>query len=592
MGRNLTITRRTFHLGSILIGLFGALTGVACGIQAGIEDLGGGLLLPDASLLDRPGRRLASGQFSRLTVDGSLDDGGRVLALRHDGEKAPALAIIPFLKSDGEQCEIGNIVGFDRLSSRIDLQLPPLIAVQMTQDESGRGEIRFVDFQCEERMPRLENATLPRTSFPEVQPRGLLALNAERDLYFVDVSERKLELIFDRVTQARVMSGKLWILREGQLIVMDSKLKEIARLGEAVSSFAIAGGSDLDVVFQDGDQVITWSEKGETRTVASDACAPGVLATGIIAYYSPCADRKIWLELPAAALGVEGSSGPENTETSGRLLIEGPQENLTAYPPRLNLSYGSEPSELLFVTSPDPAAIRGSIVSASVPKSPKVEAGEPLKLTTELVVEDAALVSGDIYVGWDRTVGDLYVLARDSKNRISGVTFVAERVRPNPGVSAFANRGVLLDFDSATQTGEFSLIQDEGDETVIERLVPGVPVQAFVYESKTGNAAFVANYSAPFGDVFLVESGKPDSVASNAYIDTLRFLDQPRAVTYLSRSRLAEGTELHAYLIEAGLDLLIADGVNEYRGLPWPSPGVLYGVWSGENAGIWLSKAR
>ena len=53
----------------------------ACDFSSGLKDVGDALGNPDAALLDAPGRKLVDGKFRKITVDGSLAEGGKVIAL-------------------------------------------------------------------------------------------------------------------------------------------------------------------------------------------------------------------------------------------------------------------------------------------------------------------------------------------------------------------------------------------------------------------------------------------------------------------------------------------------------------------------------
>src|SRR6187551_1256746 len=98
----------------------GVVLTAGCDIN-GLIDIGDGLLDPDAGLLDRPGRRLVSGTYSGLKIAGSSENGGYVLARRTDTDEH-RLAVVPFL--EGEACEYAPAFGYDRFSSRINLDFP------------------------------------------------------------------------------------------------------------------------------------------------------------------------------------------------------------------------------------------------------------------------------------------------------------------------------------------------------------------------------------------------------------------------------------------------------------------------------------
>jgi hypothetical protein len=73
--------------------------------------------------------------------------------------------------------------------------------------------------------------------------------------------------------------------------------------------------------------------------------------------------------------------------------------------------------------------------------------------------------------------------------------------------------------------------------------------------------------------------------------ETTRFLEQPRALSFLRQSDTGYYS-LRAYLIDAELELTVHNAVSEYRIVPWPAPGILYAVPTGDDQGLWYAKAR
>ena len=69
-------------------------------------------------------------------------------------------------------------------------------------------------------------------------------------------------------------------------------------------------------------------------------------------------------------------------------------------------------------------------------------------------------------------------------------------------------------------------------------------------------------------------------------------MDEPEALIYLAQEDEGKPASLRAWLLNDQLELMISPSVDEYRLIPWPSPGILYSVASGPDAGIWLSKSR
>ena len=189
------------ELGLPLLALAAGATGSACNLADNLGDLGDSLLNPDAELLEVPGRQLAQGHYSHLELDGSLDSGGWVVAQRHDLDEQ-AVSIISFA-GDG-QCDLPGAVQFRRISSRVDLSLPGLLAYER-RDDDGAPIVDFAGFDCTSRLTPVKNGKLPSASFPRSSPRGLLLLAHDGRLLLVDAVDQQLRDIATEVTFGFVM---------------------------------------------------------------------------------------------------------------------------------------------------------------------------------------------------------------------------------------------------------------------------------------------------------------------------------------------------------------------------------------------------
>lgn len=566
----------------VSVGLAAAQPGC---LEAGFRDLGDSILDPNAALLDKPGRRLASGSYSGLLIDGSLEEGGRVLAYHHEKEKV-SLSVIPFL--EGTACDFSPVIAFERISSKVDIDLDAVVAVQTTGETGGRGTIKFINFDCEERMPPLKDAYLPRVAFPSKSPRGVLSSTGDGDLYLIDPVKREQILISSEVSQISVNGSELWTLEHGALVVRDEEFGVISQFGENVTTYIFGpGGKDGDdVYFLDESGLSGWSEEKGVRAITRDACSPFMLSPQVLAYFSPCEERRLMLEMPAQTVGLDAKKG--------RVTVRGPAHILTQTWPILRFGFEDGPSRILALKGEDAGASSGTLVALDIPKEPSLDEDGFVNISEQELGDGFYLVGNDLFKNYSAGAGDLYVLREDDDHVILDVEFIKGDIAPLPGSGALSDRGVLSEFDRESRVGRLTRLDDGKSSTDIELLTKKVPYQSFVTESETGDFAYVGEFDvkAAVGKAFLLHKGKPKAVAERSLVGTLRFLEQPRALVYLSPSSKPSGTELHAYLLESGIDLLVQDGVTEYRGLPWPAPGILYSVWEGENAGIWFSKAR
>jgi hypothetical protein len=581
--------RRSLVLGACL--LCAPLVALGCDFAA-LADIGETLLDPDAALLDSPGRRLVEGTYSSLVVDGSRESGGNVVALRWDTPEQ-RVAIVPY--PEGEPCEIKPAVDFERVSSRVDVALEGLLAVQQTEDESGRGKIVFVGFDCEERLPSLPDALLPSVLYPSDEPRGMLTITGSGELLLIDAVNVSVEKLASDVVTAQVKSGLIFTLEGGEFVVRDERFEELARGGRGVTDFVTTGGDVITAAFVDADGLSIFDLDSGIEPVASDACAPESLGSDVVAFYAPCAERRMNLLLAGARVGQEGKVqllGPRNVI---RLA-----ETLTSWG-----GGDSTPTELTFVTAEDEGARLGALRHAAIPADAEfiprasesgLAAEATLEFTAPVIEEEVFLSGGELYLEWDGEAGTLVALARDDDRQVVGVETLAVRVAQLPGSTPFSSRGVLAHYEDGL--GDLVRLRELSSDVggvATEVLARGVPIQTHQVDPETGDVAFVANVdSRGRGDLVLMAGdGEPRVVVEGGVLpDKERFLEQPRGIIYLGWSDEPYVANLHAWLRDSELDLLIHEDVSEYRSLPWPSPGVLYAVPEGDDAGLWFSKAR
>lgn len=571
---------RTLRMGPSLFLL--CWTAVGCDLASGLTDIGGALGNQDKALIDSPGRRVAAGKFRSLLVDGSLKDGGHVIALEETDE-GERLAIIPYV--DGSACYVDPAVNVERLSSRVDVELPGVLSVQRDSDESRRGEINFFAFNCKEVIEPIDNSSLPQVAFPDVSPEGLLALSASGDLYFVKPEERERILVASGVSQARTHGDTLWAVEDGRLVIRDRDLEIIAETGSAVREFAITGGSTVHAAYVDEEGLFAFNEEDGATLVATTGCTPIAWGADTVAYLDPCDERRLRVIIPGDRLG----------KTEETVTLIGPR-NVILHD-RAQAFFGSQVTEILLLQG-EPGADRGSLVVSTLAEDAEPEEGV-LRLDTLVLEEsDATLRWGVALTHFDGVSGTLVQVVRED-NDITGLRPLAERVAQLPGGTASSGRGILTDFDG--QTGTLNLLLTNAEETSTFTLAEKVPVQTQVAELDTGRVLFIGDSDdGATGSLYLTAGAQasasaltlPRKIAEDVYVDTARFLEQPHGVAYLARRSGSDHPTLEVWLLESELTVEVSDAVSEYRTVPWPAPGILYAVPEGPNVGLWFAKAR
>jgi hypothetical protein len=553
----------------------------------GLVDIGDSLLDPDAALLDHPGRQLIKGHYSGLKIAGSSENGGYVLA-RRDGADPPAVALVPFLT--GDHCEYSPAFGYDRFSSRVDIELPGTISVQVDQNDqnSAYGTVRFIDYACNEVIGEIPDTALPGPLFPGIEPFGMLSRSTDGTLYLVDVKEQKRKLVAPLVDYGVVAGSLLFTLESGEIVIRDEDLKEVGRTGSGVQALVATGGPRLPLAYVDETGMHVWNEKSGESPLSEDACSPWYIGLDAVAYYDPCDSGRLAIHAPKdfifGAADVDGLvtlRGPEKTVLSSLTMMPGVAKapaSLSEITLVMAQAAGTRNGDLLVLTVPDDAATDDDDV--------QLEAVSLAKNVTY------APEHGVYYKNYDDERGTLLDFERDDDGRVSGVVELLEDVASVPYASPYSYLGVLGSYDG--EAGNLVRLTRKKDGTVARDLIgENVPLQKFVGDYKTEMVAYVSEIDEDgLGILTIVDELGPFQVAENVFIDEIDSLDDPQGVVFTSPSKVSGAFELHAWLIEAELDLLIHDAASEYFAIPWPSPGVLYAVPEGDDAGLWFAKAR
>lgn len=564
--------------GRSLVGLT-ALT-AACNIESGVGDLASSLLDPDPSTIEGPGRRVAQGSYSDLELDASLSVGARLLALRHDREESE-LAIIPF--EGGEACHVAPADRFMRLASQVDVNLTPIVGY-LTAHDDGRTDLHFVDFDCREVMPPVEQVGLPQVLYPRADATGLLALSDSGIVYFIDVTKPEVRVVADNVRSGRVGNSHLWLVENGVLNARDDNFEVAASYGTDVREFALFSGlSDPSVTdaayIEDSTLYLASGTSGKVLELAEDACnITDIGHSGAFAFYSPCESRRLAIAYRRQLAGLEPN------EVRVAHLSDGAID-----PRQIDLFWGDAYAAALFLVSDDSRATSGALLFQVF----DAETGDPEEATE---VETSAHIDtgGIVLVDYADGVGMLTAprIENDDDGRPKFIKLepLAEDVAQLPGVTVSSSVGVLGNFDASAQTGDLLLFSNnlEADP---ETLARNVPVQRHARDTARQRSAFVADFDGATGTAYLLDAKKATALGDHVLPNSLQFIELPESVAYLANTSKRE-RELTLYILQNKLEVRINQHVNEYHGLPWPSPGVLYSVDQGSQQGIWFARAK
>jgi hypothetical protein len=119
-------------------------------------------------------------------------------------------------------------------------------------------------------------------------------------------------------------------------------------------------------------------------------------------------------------------------------------------------------------------------------------------------------------------------------------------------------------------------------------LASGVPQRA------AASDVFLANFSNDLGELLLLdrENGTTELLGSGVARNSFGYALQFDGVIMLTDRDLTTNTStLRLRLLDSGRQFLVHTGVTETREVAFPSPGLLYNVVVGDDAGVWFSKA-
>lgn len=556
--------RRALAASLALVGVL--LPGLcACELGANFGDLGEQLLDPDVQGIDAPGKRWVAGPHFDLNIL-SDQSGKRYAAARNEDSE---LLLIDF--EDENYCRAGKVARYtDAIRARSRPALVPLLA----EREVGGGQppelvLTFTSFDCQRSAFSVPVSGLPSRvleGLPSGSGTGLLVRTPAGGLLLVDPWEQTTKQVAESVRSddpTLAFGHFLWVDR-GVIVISDEHLTPLAFVGRDVVAVS-ASPEDAQLAFiqagsdgSTGGTLYTVDARGSQAPVeiARDVCNMRYLTLNKrrqLSYFSPCAERQLVLR--------------DVADASVRVIDAG-----VAGPPSVRNLSGQ--SVLTYVTTDSSDAVAGTLWVLS-PEQEKVAVAENTRVGPSTVTGDGGLLT---VLDWASTGGRLVEWKPDA------LTEVAQ------GVIELAPLG-RLENDDLTLLGNFDgvtgdLLRLRADLST-ELLAQGVPTRA-------ANAdAFLANFADDAGDLMLLDrsDGSSQLLGSGVGRGAFIFTQQFRAVLMLAgRDAETRTNTLRMHLLRAQRDYVLHDGVTEAREVAFPSPGILYNVVTGDDAGVWFAK--
>lgn len=544
----------------------GALLGLSgCELGANFGDLGEQLLDPAVQGIDAPGQRWVAGPHFDLNV---LRDqtGKRYAAARNE---ASELVLIDFEKQNF--CRAGEVVRYtDAVSARSRPSLVPvLVSREGAQGQPAELRLSFTTFGCQRSAFSVPVSGVPSRVIEGLSHgsgTALLVKTPAGGLTLVDPWAQTSTVLAETVRgddPVAAFGHFLWVDR-GVITISDEELLPVAFVGSNVVALS-ASPEDAELAYleagsgdSDGGTLYTVDALASEPPVlvASDACNMRYLTLNgrrQLSYLSPCSERKLVLR--------------DVRNESSRVI----DSNVAGAPSARTLS---GQSVLTYVTTESQDAAEGTLWVMSDDQA-KVAVAENTRVGPSTVSGDGGLLT---VLDWASTGGRLVEWKPDALKEVaSGVIELGPLGRmENEDLTLLGN------FDGLTG----DLLRLRSDLTT-EVLAQGVP-------TRSGNAdAFLANFEGEAGDLMLLDRGDGTSlplasgVARGAFIFTQQFSS---VLMLANRDPETRTNTLRLHLLDSQRQYVLHDRVTEAREVAFPSPGVLYSVVEGDDAGVWFAK--
>jgi hypothetical protein len=546
---------------------------VACEVDlSGLNQL----LDPEPTYLNLPGRRVVAGKFSQISVGGTDRDGAYVLAF-DNGKKERTLSITPF--EGGATCNAGTTDGYRSFQFGVRNTLP--LTFPFTETTDSVRSLHFINPRCEEVMDAIPNSPLPFWPVQALEsPPGYLTLTRGGDFLVAQPWNSKVDALAKGVRLIRTTQDKFWSLEKHvddlagdrfQLVVRDTDLKELARVGDDVTEFDVTDAADERAAYvENGDlhTVATDDDFEPSSAIDHDVCNvafPGGFRGRGLSYFSPCDDKRLVLYGSAR----QSDPGPGKSDAQHILRPDAIGDPAVIYQ--------GDRGYVFFVTTdnadPETQTLYGGAIGSG----------------TEAVGVAPSLGSG----GAPRvtSVGSSFQFIVDLADGVGTMI----RWKPGSTVKEVATRveecaGTLCIVDFEGETGNAVIVQQDGTLLSVGKGVPSEGVTA-----GPDGMAIVTDFDGHLGTLTAAQSKSTsfEKIAEKVLPGRYDFLQNLTALAYLHDFDTEAGDGvLGVRVLETGDTFDTGIRASEWQEVGWPQPGLLYSVVSGDDAGIWFAGLR
>jgi hypothetical protein len=562
-----TVTAGTPRSPRTLLNLLAIGVGISgCNLDSNFSDLGEKLLDPDVQGFDTPGKQLLVGPYFDLSIQADADGARYALARNESG----ALSIVDFAAKT--TCHTESVLRYgNALLAEGQQALIPLLL----QDAQGNLQLGFSTFQCDVLEFRAPSAGMPIDELDGMASgsgTSLLIRTPQQGLELIDPWEGTSQPLAASVRTndpVKAYGYYLWV-DNGRIVIQD--LQHTPGVEEA--SF---GQHVIELGLSPRDGELSYIEAGaagaggtlyradaidrEPQAIAEDVCGLRYLDIGSsrkLSYLSPCAARHLVLR--------------DRSDDSTLDIADGVAGSPVAY--LIDRDW-----QLAYVTTASPNTPTGTLwMRKATPGAEPTAIADNARANSSTVTPDGGGLL--TMLDWSSTGGGRLVEWRGG----DALSNVADRVIEVAPLGQLENQDLTLlaNFDGVTG----DLLHLHPDLTT-EVLASGVP------QRSASEDAFLANFDGSQGELRLFnrKDGSSQVLGSGVSRGSFRFAQQFKGVMMLTnRDPESNTSTFEVRLLDSDQSFVLNTNVTEAREVAFPSPGVLYNVVDGEQAGVWFSK--
>jgi hypothetical protein len=534
----------------------------ACDIVQGFEDAGNALFPPEKTHLDTPGIRLVKGPFRHLDIAAGTD-----IYLLARSSDAADLALYVMRYAAPKPCAIPNVVRYEEAHGT----LRDKALVAYLEENVAAGTLRFADADCV-----VSDFTVPLGHLPFDEVERGFVLIAGADLVVVDPSEGSIETVASAVERIdrNAFSGGHVVSAGGRLGMFRTDWTEIGWFGKDVVRLDAVGRS---LFYEGAGGIHRLTPSGSTfsdTVIAAGGCSQRSRASTWLLYNDPCAGGPVNVYREKTE---KVSELPFDVATNA-VRLQSPASNPEADP-------GTDPFWFFYVRDVDANGL-GTLLFRNLEREEHV-LGSLARLDRVTFSETSSVTQGYALVDIQGGLGRY--IHFDAAGQVTELA-----------TSVVDQDALITDYDGVS--GKFALEKDARIGVIAERVPPsdfqiGDIKQRWTtifheFDGDSGRLSVVpGKLAVEEGSGGELVTPRLKLVSNNVRHRRTRFMDTvlPGVAYFTGLDEATSTSRLEYTNYELDFTSVVADGVADFLLTP---DSIIYTVPFGDNAGIWLVRAK